>query len=272
MFANILEKIESLPPLPQTIIDVEEFRKKENKEIDELIKIIEKDALIITTLLKISNSSLFGFKSKVESISRVVNLLGINFIVYVTISEKMNDILTTDLSSYGISTDDFMNASTASSNLVNLWLSKVDNKLKDEILLASILQEIGKFILSELIISKGLKEVFIQKIQEGIEIPVIEKEFLGITTSQVTAEIFRYWKLDEELISCIEFVDTLEKCKEEYKQKAQILDVIKTACNPCCFLSEVSIEKAINKATAYNLNVPVLKDSIQTLIFRKQSE
>ena len=42
MFENILKKIEALPPLPQTIIEIEAFRKSTNKEIDNLIKIIEK--------------------------------------------------------------------------------------------------------------------------------------------------------------------------------------------------------------------------------------
>ena len=102
MLENILEKIESLPPLPQTIEKIENFRKKKNKEIEELVKIIEKDALVITTLLKISNSSLFGFRTKVETIGRVISLLGINFTIYMTISETFNNILTTDLSPYCI--------------------------------------------------------------------------------------------------------------------------------------------------------------------------
>lgn len=68
MFENILKKIESLPPLPQTIIDIEEFRKRADKEVDDLIKIIEKDALCVTTLLKVANSSLFGFRSKIETL------------------------------------------------------------------------------------------------------------------------------------------------------------------------------------------------------------
>ena len=36
MLENILEKIETLPPLPQTIEEIETFRKKQNKEVDEL--------------------------------------------------------------------------------------------------------------------------------------------------------------------------------------------------------------------------------------------
>lgn len=265
MLGNILEKIESLPPLPQTIEEIESFRKKKDKEVEELTKIIEKDALVISTLLKISNSSLFGFRSKVESVGRVINLLGINFTVYVTISETINNLLATDLTPYNIKSEDFINASTASSNLVNLWVGKIDNEIKDEILLASILQETGKFILSELIISRGLFEEFTQKLQSGMDVVDVERELLGITTSQVTAEIFKYWKLSDELINIIEFVDDTNKCQAEYRKKAQYLDVIKTACDASSLLSEKSIEKALKKAVSYNLEIDLLKKAIETL-------
>ena len=94
---NILEKIESLPPLPKTIIEIEEFRKKLNKEAIDLLNIIEKDALIISTLLKISNSAMFGFRSKVETPSRAVNLLGINFTISIAIGGTVQNLLMTKL-------------------------------------------------------------------------------------------------------------------------------------------------------------------------------
>ncbi len=265
MLENILEKIESLPPLPQTIEEIESFRKKKDKEIDELVKIIEKDALVITTLLKISNSALFGFRSKVETVGRVISLLGINFTIYVTISETFNNILTTDLSPYCINTEDFIKASSASYNLVNLWLGDVDNNLKEEILLASILQEIGKFILSELIVSRGLSEQFSKKIEEGIDTVDVEKELIGFTTSQVTAEIFKYWDFDDKLVNMIQFVDNTNNCSAEYKQRAQVLDVIKTACDPYSLLSDSSAKKALKKAISYNLETDFLNKAIETL-------
>lgn len=264
MLENILDKIESLPPLPQTIEEIESFRKKKDKEVEELTKIIEKDALVITTLLKTANSSLFGFRSKVESVGRVINLLGINFTVYVTISETINNLLATDLTPYNIKSEDFINASTASSNLVNLWVGKIDTEIKDDILLASILQETGKFILSELIISRGLLEEFTQKLQSE-DIVDVERELLKMTTSEVTAEIFKYWKLSDELVHMIEFVDDVKNCKAEYKQKAQYLDVIKTACNASSLLSDKSIEKALKKAESYNFEIEPLNKAIQIL-------
>lgn len=265
LLENILEKIESLPPLPQTIENIEIFKKKKIKEIDELVKIIEKDPLVITTLLKISNSSFFGFRSKVESVNRVVGLLGINFTIYVAISETINNILITDLSPYGVESEDFINASTAASNLVNLWLGQINEQLKEEVLLASILQETGKFILSELIISRDLSEEFKNLLNDGFEIKDAEKKLLDISTSEVTAEIFKYWKLSDDLINMIRFVDNISSCSIEYKQKTQILDIVKTACQINSLLSSESIEKAIKKANEYGFETEPLKKAIQIL-------
>ncbi|RXJ85484.1 HDOD domain-containing protein [Arcobacter cloacae] len=262
MFENILEKIESLPPLPQTIIEIEEFRKNSNKELEDLIKIIEKDPLCVTTLLKVSNSSLFGFKSKIETVSKVINLLGMNFTIYVAINESINSILKTDLFPYGISCENFMEASNLSLSLVNLWIPNVNRDLKDEILLAALLQESGKFILSEIIINRDLKDEFVKRLNEENDAVKVEKEILEITTSQITAQIFKHWKLSENLIKMIEFVDDIEKCDEEYKQKAQILDVIKTICDVCNPFGDKSINKGLEKAKKYNLNVESLEDAI----------
>lgn len=266
MLSNtIIEKIESLPPLPRTIIEIEEFRKKPNKEAVDLLKIIEKDALIISTLLKISNSAMFGFRSKVETPSRAINLLGINFTISIAIGGTVQNLLMTNLEPYGINSDDFMRVSNISSTLANLWLSKVDVDLKDEIILPALLQETGKFILADIVSNEGKVEQFKSKVAAGASIEVVEKELLDVTTSQITAKIFRHWKLSENLVNMIEHVDDVSNASEEYKKRTQILDVIKTAAYIKEPLSDENVEKAINKAQTYGLDVKNLKLAIQTL-------
>lgn len=262
---NILEKIESLPPLPKTIIEIEEFRKKINKEAIDLLEIIEKDALIISTLLKISNSAMFGFRSKVETPSRAINLLGINFTISIAIGGTVQNLLMTNLEPYGINSDDFMKASNISSSLANIWLSKIDIDLKEEMILPALLQETGKFILSDLILSEKKSEDFRNKIASGSSIEDAEKELLGVTTNQITAQIFRHWKLSDNLINMIEHVDDISNANPNFKQKSQILDVIKTACNIKNPLSEANVAKAIKKATAYGFDVKIFIKAIETL-------
>lgn len=265
MYKNIIEAIECLPPLPQTIIAIEEFKKKENREVEDLIKIVEKDSLCVTTLLKISNSTFFGFNSKIETVSRIINLLGMNFTIYVVISESINNILKNDLMPYGIKCEDYMSISNLSLSLVNQWLPNSNRALKDEILLGALLQESGKFILSELIVNKGLTEEFRKKLENNIDTVAVEREVLNVTTSEITAQIFKYWKLSPNLIKMIEFVDNLEKCDSEYKHKAEILDVVKTICNVCSVFSDESIARGLKKAKNYGLDVDLLQNAINVL-------
>ena len=268
----ILQKIESLPPLPKTVIEIGEFRKKPNKEAVELLNIIEKDALIISTLLKISNSAMFGFRSKVETPSRAVSLLGINFTISVAIGGTVQNLLMTNLEPYGINSDDFMRASNISSTLANLWLSKIDFDLKEELLLPALLQETGKFILADLLASEKKSDLFKSKIASGSSIEDAEKELLEITTSEITAQIFRHWKLSDNLINMIEYVDDVSNANPNFKKKSQILDVIKTASNIKNPLSEENSAKAIKKATAYGFDANLLKSSISTLQDRLLNE
>ena len=83
MKKNLIQKIDCLPPLPSSIIQLNDFKKIKNSSPEKLIKIIEQDPLMVATILKISNSSMFGFRSKVDTLSRAINLLGVNFTISV---------------------------------------------------------------------------------------------------------------------------------------------------------------------------------------------
>lgn len=82
MKKDLLEEINSLPALPSSVSELGKYKSIGNADIQTLISIIEKDPLMIVTILKIANSNMFGFKSRVETLNRAINLLGINLLLY----------------------------------------------------------------------------------------------------------------------------------------------------------------------------------------------
>lgn len=263
---DLLRRVESLPPLPRTIILIEEYRRKSEKEISELHDIISKDALIVTNLLKIANSAMFGFRSKVETPLRAISLLGINFTISVAISASSQKLLVTTLAPYGLTNDNFMNSSNIASVLASLWLGKIDETIKDEIILPALLIDIGKYIIADMILNEQKEKEFKVQIEEGIlSIEEVEKEFLGFSSSYVTAQIFKHWKLSPNLINSIEFVDDINSVSKEFERKAKILSVIKTVANIKEPLSEKSIKEGIIRAKEYGFDTKILAQTIENL-------
>ena len=262
---NIIEKIESLPPLPNSVIELENFRKKPDKEPLELLKIIEQDPLIITTLLRVANSAMFGFRSEVETPSRAINLLGINFTISIALGSVVQDLIKSNLGAYSISTDDFLMGSNLASSIVNTWVGEIDFTLKEDLLLPAFLQETGKFIISELVQEEDKTEDFRQALKEDRNLADIEQEFTGFSCSRITANIFKHWNLSHNLVFTIGFVGNLAQCPEEYKTKVKILEIVKILCDIRDPLSDANVDKAINLASKYGFEVDILANAIDKI-------
>jgi HD-like signal output (HDOD) protein len=259
-------KIDSLPPLPKTIIELEEFKKSPNKDLEVLDKIIEQDPLIVATLLKVSNSAMFGFNNKVENASRAIHLLGVNFTLSIAFGSAIKNALDIDLGAYGINADRFMSMANLSSNLLKEWMKRVDNTLKEELLLPVFLLETGRFVLSGVAIEEKVSQEFYKKIHKNpLDISAIEKEFFGVTSTQVTSSIFKHWNLSDSLVDMIKYSDDVENCPKNYLKEAQVLHVVKTICNVTDPIGDQFVQEGIKKAKAFGLDIKNLEKAIETM-------
>jgi HD-like signal output (HDOD) protein len=55
----ILTKINALQPLPKTIVEIERLRREDDIDSDELLKILETDPMIVSNILRVSNSAMY---------------------------------------------------------------------------------------------------------------------------------------------------------------------------------------------------------------------
>ena len=260
----IIDKIDSLPPLPNSVIELEEFRKLTDKDPDKLLKIIEKDPLIITTLLRVANSAMFAFRDSVETPKRAISLLGVNFAISIALGSVVQDLIKSNLDPYGVSTDDFLFSSNLASSLTKAWISQIDPELSEELMLPAFLQEVGKFIIAEVIMEEQKSKEFKTDLADH-NIEEIERKYVGHSCAKITANIFKHWKLSHNLIFTIGFVQDLEECPKDFIKKSQVLEIIKILCDIREPLGDLAIKKAINKAIEYNFDIEPLMSSIDNL-------
>lgn len=265
MRKKLREKIESLPPLPNSIIELEEFKKTKKSTPEELISIIEKDPLLVANILRVANSSMFGFRSTVDTLSRAINLMGINFTVSLAIGSIVQNTVKCNLLPYEISTDKFIEICALSTNIVNTWVSKFDNSLKDELIMPAFLQETGKFIISSVLEQENKIEDFSKALRRSSCISKCEEEFVGFSTPRITANLFKHWSLSHNLIFPIGFVEDLKSCPDNFVRKSQILHIVKVLADIRNPLNDASIKRALNLAEVYKFDKKLLSETINTI-------
>ena len=262
---ELIKTIKSIPPLPDNITDLEEFKKLNNEDVEALTNIINRDPLMAATILRVANSSMFGFRSEIDTISKAINLLGINFTISIAIGSAIQNSVKSNLSAYDSTNEDFLFCSMLATKLVNSWVASFEPELLKDLILPAFLQDIGKFIISQVIQEKNLTENFIKEIKKNHDLSVVEQAFVGHSTSRISANIFKHWSLSHNLILPIAFADNTEVCPEAFLKQAQILHIIKILTNITQPLSDEMVELAKTKAQEYGFDVDNLEFCVKSL-------
>ncbi len=81
-----LQKLELLPPLPETALNLLRLRNNPNANLSELTELIEKDPGLAAFIMKYSRMAMFGYGSQIKSVHQAISLaLGFNSALNITI-------------------------------------------------------------------------------------------------------------------------------------------------------------------------------------------
>jgi HD-like signal output (HDOD) protein len=262
-YIELLKRIDTLAPLPKTLLDIEEFKKTNNFESSDLAKIIEQDPIMVSTILKTANSAMFGFVSKVDTLSRAISLLGVNFTISIALGSGIRQALNSDLNVYGLNSDAFLRIANMQSNFINLWIGKVDVELKNELILPAFLQESGKFLINSAVVDEKKESEFMQEVTSNFQnLHMVEKNFVGMTTAEVTSAIFKHWNLTQSIINSIKFSDDPSKALPQLKKHSEILHITKIVCNIIKPFDATSIALAKTKVTEFGFDLKPFEDAV----------
>lgn len=265
MKKSFKENIKLLPPLPSTIIELNNLKKQKDISKSQVVAVIKKSPMIMTDVLKILNSDMFDYKDTVDNLSEAVSIFDTSFIINIAIGTLILNSVKTNLFSYAVTNEDFLYSSALASNIVNDWVIKIDTQLKDELLLPAFVQEIGKYLISDVIQSEKKTEIFLKELEETKNPSYCEERFAGFTSARVTANIFKHWNFNHNIIFPIAFAEDIENCPYSFRQKAQIMEIIKILTDIRYPLNDDNIEKALIKVKKYNFNVTDFLTSINTI-------
>ena len=265
MKSSIVDSIKSLPPLSKTILDINRVFADEESGIGDLTRVIEPDPMIVANILKAANSPLYSFGREIRNVSQAVSLFGMSMTRSIALGNSIRKLLNVDMQPYNITSDKFAEISHLQATLINKWYTKIDKDKADKLYLAAFLQETGKILISNDIIKNDEDISFKSEIQLTNNISEVEKSYMQVTSSEVTAEVFEHWGFDSEFVEMIKYSDNPSKAPQEVKEFSTALHIVKTIIPVNKPLAEQSINFGLRLASNAGYEIEQLEEAIASI-------
>jgi HD-like signal output (HDOD) protein len=211
---NILKEIKALPPLPESVIEVNRICSNPEGTIADLAKAIKKDPIATATILKAANSPMYGLK-EIKTVENAIAMFGKATTKAFILQMAVKSSFESNLSPYNLSFDDFSNIAQKRAFVMTKWYANINFQMLNILATTTLLANIGQIVIAKELLKNDKCNEFKEKISaEEYLIEELEKEYMDITATEVTAKILEYWKLEKLLVDSLKYSISKESVNE----------------------------------------------------------
>lgn len=189
-----IDRIEiKLPEVPSLVFELNEIIADPMSSATDIAQVVNKSPSLAATLLKIVNSAFYGFRSKIDSISRAVMLMGSNEVsnlaLGITIMETFRKIpkAVMDVAS-------FLEHNLACGTVARILAAHGNLPNTEQIFVSGMLHDIGRLILCKYFPDYAAL-TFAEAARSGMPLLKTEQRILGCTHTLLGKRLLNQWKL-----------------------------------------------------------------------------
>lgn len=190
-------KSDALPTLPFVASKLLAISSKEDTTINDIANLVAQDTSLSTKILKVVNSSFYGFPGEIASINKAVSILGTRAVRSLVLSFSLLKIKPTGKEPFDY--ESFWEKSLAEAVAAKLIITKVKDADPEEIFIAGLLQNLGKMLLARAFPEKYIE---VQNLAKDDEEAVVEAErkIIGADHCIVGASVAKSWGFPQSLL------------------------------------------------------------------------
>ncbi len=169
--------------------------------IENINEVISKDPALVAQLLKIANSAVYGFPSKVETIPQAISIVGtqqlLSLVLASTTIKQFNSVPIMDVSMENFWHHSLYCALISRSIAYNMGLVN-----PEQYFVMGLLHDIGKLLMYTLEPQKSC-QLLNNMANSDVGRLTLEKDIFGFTHAALGAELLRQWKLPNSIVQSI---------------------------------------------------------------------
>ena len=201
---EIVSRVGSLPPLPDTALKLMEVINDPRSTIDDIVESVKSDQVVTSDVLKLCNSAYYGLSRKVTSLNDAILCLGTVKVLQMVMAVHTNSLLAREQQGYGLEPGVLWKHSVAVALASTLFSERLGQPNSNLAFTAGLLHDIGKVILNQYV-SSEFAEIVRRVNEDRMSFVEAEHQVLGYSHEEVGALIAESWKLPDAIVRCIRY-------------------------------------------------------------------
>ena len=202
---ELLQGVGGLVTLPDVFIRISRLVDDPNSTMAEIAKAVGQDPSFTVRLLRVANSSFYGFSSTIDTVPKAVSIIGTSQIRSLALATSVASSFD-GLPNTLVSMEHFWRHSLYCALVARILAKRAGRCDPDAIFTAALLHDIGELVIFNRLPQQA-QEALLLVLDSADELPVFqaEQQIMGFDHAQVGGELARQWKLPPMLEECIEF-------------------------------------------------------------------
>ena len=209
---KLLEKIKEMPPLPQSVTQILEISKSTKSSAQDLAKVFERDPALAANILKIANSSSYGFTRKISTMTHAIVCLGLDTVKSIALTSSTQEMLNNEIPAYDLEKGMLLQHSITCATCARIIAQRIGYKDCEEAYTAGLLLDIGKVILSRFA-EDQFNQIIEKTKDDKTPFNIAEQEVLGFDHPRIGGRIIKKWNLPPILIEAVQYHHQPEKAE-----------------------------------------------------------
>ena len=200
---QLVSRIPGLPTLPVIVEKLNDMMLNPRTTAKEVGRLISSDPALSAKILKIVNSSFYGFPSRITTVTHAIVILGFNTVKSVVLSSTVFDVFKAEGES-DFKREEFWKHSVGCGAACRVIAREAGFSALEDFFIAGLLHDVGKIILDQHLHDDFLKILAVVK-QEDCLFLEAEKKVLKVTHAEIGGWLFANWKLSRGLVQAVTY-------------------------------------------------------------------
>jgi len=225
----IIDKVRSLPTLPDMIHKVLAIVGDEATSAKKLGSLIAYDQAISSRLLKVANSAYYGFMGEIATVQHAIVILGFKEVKSLVLGITVFDTMKESGTKTSLIQEDFWIHSMGSALAGQIICKKVGGGDLETTFTASLLHDIGRLVL-DIFFTQEFTKVLEKVRVNGANMVEAEEEVMGFSHADVGGWLCEKWKFPPSLTFPIGFHHQVEKADKRHMRMTSIVHLADILC------------------------------------------